>query len=58
MTDVKVRTCGPRDKDRGSRGVYHVPGSPPPEEESLARSPRQAEWGVRSQRVTALPSVR
>ena len=52
MTDAKVRTCGPRDKDQGSRGEYHVPGSLPPEEESLARSPRQAEW------VTALPSVR
>ena len=49
---------GQRDTARGSRGEYRVPGSPPPEEESLAWCPWQTEWQVRSQRVTALASAR
>lgn len=35
MPDVKVRACGPRDKDGGWEGVPG-PWTPPPEEESLA----------------------
>ena len=45
MPDVKVRACGPRDKDGGWEGVPG-PWTPPPEEESLALSPRQVEGCV------------